>query len=239
MDLTKTRKLTVTSLTNIGLFLGLLSPSFLANASNISVVKMDRFPANIRVDHAKELLGKYYKTSIVRKTAHSDVSVDDFVRRTVKKSLRGKWKHKADKVANIILEESHRQQFDPTFVMAVIQNESSFNTDATGTSGEVGLMQIMPATGEWLADKFNYKWTSKHDLQDPIYNIRLGTKFLAYLRNEFDSHSQLYLAAYNMGSGNVRKALRSKIWPKDYPIAVMKRYVRYHRNLYDYSKQSI
>ncbi|MGE0529281.1 MAG: lytic transglycosylase domain-containing protein, partial [Bdellovibrionales bacterium] len=54
---------------------------------------------------------------------------------------------------------------------------------------------------------------------------------LDYLRSKFDSHARLYLAAYNMGQGNVGEALEKNVWPKDYPIHVMKFYVEFYSAL--------
>jgi len=61
--------------------------------------------------------------------------------------------------------------------------------------------------------------------------IRLGAAYLAFLRERFDEHARLYLAAYNMGGGNVRELLKSGKWPKDYPRRVMKEYVTYYKKL--------
>jgi hypothetical protein len=54
---------------------------------------------------------------------------------------------------------------------------------------------------------------------------------MAYLREEFDFQGQLYLAAYNMGSGNVRKALNRNVKPKEYSTRVMHRYLRFYAEL--------
>jgi soluble lytic murein transglycosylase-like protein len=59
-------------------------------------------------------------------------------------------------------------------------------------------------------------------------NIRLGAAYLAQLRGEFNSHGRLYLAAYNMGSTNVQRALAKQIFPKEYPGRVMVRYMRFY-----------
>jgi soluble lytic murein transglycosylase len=78
---------------------------------------------------------------------------------------------------------------------------------------------------------YNLPWKGKKSLKDPSNNIRIGSAYIAYLREEFDFEGQLYLAAYNMGSGNVRKALGKKIRPKDYSTRVMHRYLRFYAEL--------
>ena len=54
---------------------------------------------------------------------------------------------------NEILEYSSKNKIDPFLVAAVIKNESGFDTEAVSHAGAVGLMQIMPETGEWIASQ--------------------------------------------------------------------------------------
>ena len=185
---------------------------------------------SIRLNHAKELLGKHYQKSIVR---HGEDSFTQglVLKDSVSEKLPATWKKDAEIIANTIEQESFKYEFDPFFLYAVIENESSFNPEAIGTSGEIGLMQIRPETAKWVAKKFDLAWAGKKSLRDPAQNIRIGAAFMSYLRKKFDSHGRLYLAAYNMGLGAVKKALRHHIWPKDYPVAVMKRYVDMYRRL--------
>ncbi len=120
----------------------------------------------------------------------------------------------------------------------MIENESSFNPEVKGTSGEIGLMQLMPRTAKWIAGKLRMKYQGKKTLTDPVANIRLGAAYLAHLRAEFDFHGRLYLAAYNMGSANVQRALDRRIWPKDYAARVMQRYMRLYTELRDSLKET-
>lgn len=181
----------------------------------------------IRVDHARELLGKHYKKSGVYKVENKwDAKAK--LQAIVSKKLPAKHQKWSKDVAKAILEEATRHQLDPMFVAAVIEGESSFNPDARGPVGEIGLMQLRPATGEWIAQRLKIKWTGDKMLNNPVSNIKLGTAYLAWLREKFDGHGQLYVAAYNMGSTNVKKALKRHVWPKDYPRHVMKRYLAYY-----------
>lgn len=182
-----------------------------------------------RVAHARELLGKYYRKSAARVGERLPAAAS-FVREETRESLKGP-KRVSAQVARAIVDEARKHELDPIFLMAVIQAESSFDPRKVGTSGEIGLMQILPATGKWIARKFGLPWKGKRTLRDPVQNVRIGAAYISYLREEFDSHSRLYLAAYNMGPLNVRKALSRKVWPKDYPIRVMERYIQYYSDL--------
>lgn len=179
----------------------------------------------VRLAHAKELLGaRAYKKSAAKKSESlSDIS--EFIERIAKKWLPKKHEKKARSIAAAIIAESDKNGFDPVFVMAVIQNESGFNPEMRGSFTEIGLMQIKPTTAAWLAKKFKIKYRGEKSLNDPIQNIRLGVAFMASLRDQFESHSQLYISAYNMGARRVRQIVADDRMPKDYVQAVMKRYV--------------
>lgn len=184
----------------------------------------------IRIDHARELLGKRYKRSIVSKFEKKD-DLAQKILATVEKNLPKKFKKDAHSVAQTIIEESEKNHLDPYFVMAVISGESSFNPLAIGPVGEIGMMQIRPATGKWMADIVKMKWKGDATLRDPVQNIKLGAAYLAWLRGKFDGHAQLYLASYNMGARSVKNAVSRKIWPKDYPRHVMKRYLAFYKEI--------
>ena len=199
--------------------------------NSVSYAKSDisRSLASIqRVDHARELLGKRYKKSIVS-TFENHQGIEANILATITKRLPKKFKFQAKMITEAILIEAKNHSMDPYFVMAVISGESSFNPLAVGPVGEIGMMQIRPSTGKWMAQKIKFKWKGDKTLRDPVANIKLGTAYLAWLREKFDNHGQLYLAAYNMGAKNVKNALVKHVWPKDYPIHVMKRYIAFYR----------
>lgn len=207
----------------------LLSNSIVYAKSDISR-SLASIKQDIRVDHARELLGKRYKKSIVSKfEAHKGLEKN--ILSTVTERLPKKFKNKAKVVTETIIKEAAKHGLDPYFVMAVISGESSFNPQAIGPVGEIGMMQIRPTTGEWMAKKVKMKWNGEKTLRDPIANIKLGTAYIAWLREKFDNHGQLYLAAYNMGARSVNKALAKNVWPKDYPKHVMKRYLAFYKSI--------
>ena len=85
---------------------------------------------------------------------------------------------------------------DPTLVKAVALVESGFNPKAVSSAGAKGLMQLMPST----AKRYGIS-----DLHDPYQSLRAGAAHLRDLLDEYDGNVTLALAAYNAGSGAVKK----------------------------------
>ncbi len=185
---------------------------------------------SIRTVQARELLGKHYSKSDVSSFEFKK-SLEKNIHNYVSKHLPKEYVKKSRAISQAIIDESFRNELDPYFLMAVIEGESSFNPMASGPVGELGLMQIRETTGKWMAELIRMKWSGKKMLKDPIVNIKLGARYLRWLREKFDGHAQLYLAAYNMGPGNVKDALSRNKWPKDYPRHVMKRYLNYYEKM--------
>ena len=121
-------------------------------------------------------------------------------------------------------------ELDAFLVAAVIYAESSGNANAVSPKGAVGLMQIMPTTGQWVADKMDMQEYEESSLTDPSVNMRLGCWYLAYLFDKYDANLTHALAAYNAGPGNVDKWLKDDTFSRDgeliqIPFAQTARYV--------------
>ena len=93
---------------------------------------------------------------------------------------------------------------DPLLILAVMREESRYKPFAVSRSNAQGLMQLMPATRDWIASKLGLSVGSTA-VFDPKTNIRLGAWYLSYLLRFFDGDVELALAAYNGGPGNVDK----------------------------------
>lgn len=95
-------------------------------------------------------------------------------------------------------------------VFAVIDVESTFNVDAVGGAGEIGLMQIKPSTAR----------LDRHSLFDPVTNVCAGSKYLTKMYGQFGDLRHA-LAAYNAGPGTVARMAASGIVPRRYPDKVL------------------
>lgn len=93
-------------------------------------------------------------------------------------------------------------------VAAVIHCESGNDKDARSRRGALGLMQIMPETGAWIAEQIGVENYAEAMLLDPASNIRFGCWYLKYLSGRYDDSTKV-LAAYNAGPGNVQKWLQN------------------------------
>lgn len=117
-------------------------------------------------------------------------------------------KHRNPEIlAKAIVAESSNQNYDPLFVAAVIKAESAFNATAQSHKGAQGLMQIMPATGAWLAKQNDLP---RGRLTDPGHNLRLGITYLKQLEADFSGDKVFALVAYNWGPGHVQSAAGGK-----------------------------
>lgn len=94
---------------------------------------------------------------------------------------------------------------DPNIIYSIINVESKFNADAVSKKGAVGLMQITPKTGKYIASLLNRDDYDEKRLLEPEVNIEFGTFYISKLYKDFNGNLNYILAAYNGGEGNVRK----------------------------------
>ena len=129
-----------------------------------------------------------------------------------------------------IHENAVQQDLNPVILYGLIRRESAFNKDARSPSGAVGLMQIMPRTGQQIAKDLNERWSGKKSLYDPVKNLKYGSYYYQKLLNQFNGHYALALAAYNAGPNRVKKwlpdeAIPADIWIETIPFRETREYV--------------
>ena len=113
---------------------------------------------------------------------------------------------------NEIVTYARRNKIDPFLVAAVIKNESEFRPGAVSPVGAVGMMQIMPETGEWIAGQMGLADYSVDSLYNPGINIRMGCWYLSELKFEFRDNLLLMMMAYNAGRGNTHGWMNANGW---------------------------
>ena len=119
------------------------------------------------------------------------------------------------------------------FIAATITHESanSWDPDVVSRVGAIGLMQIMPSTGEYLALQEGIEWQSDI-LYDPLVNIRLGCRYLSEMVTMYEQDGGL--AAYNAGPRIAQLWLASNrnnniLWKetRGYVPAILKLYAEF------------
>ena len=110
---------------------------------------------------------------------------------------------------------------DPLLLWGIIRTESTYRADVLSRSGAIGLMQIMPATGQDIAGRLKATVTNE-DLKKPDVNVRFGAFYISAMIRQFDGDWDKALAAYNGGPGNVNKWSRDAFvkQPEDFPTVI-------------------
>ena len=129
---------------------------------------------------------------------------------------------------DVIEQAANRHSLDSLLLAAIVEAESSFNPMAVSPQGALGLMQLMPSTGELFRAT---------DLLDPKVNIDTGARYLSTLLRQFDGDVTLALAGYNAGPGNVTRygGLPPFRETRMYVDRVLARYVGHHQRAWDES----
>jgi peptidoglycan lytic transglycosylase len=106
---------------------------------------------------------------------------------------------------DIIRQQARDKGLDPALIAGVIYAESHFIDGRTSSAGAEGLMQLTPATAQYIANKSGGTAFRVSDLGTAQVNIAYGAFYLRYLMQRYGSDVPLVLAAYNAGEGNVDK----------------------------------
>ncbi len=120
--------------------------------------------------------------------------------------------------------ETARSRFevDPFLIAGIIVVESGGNSQAISPKGALGLMQVMPRTGEAIAKELNRPWLGRETLLDIGDSIMYGTWYYSTLKEQFRGDEKTALAAYNWGPGHIRKRIRNQEkLPSQYPNKVL------------------
>ena len=123
---------------------------------------------------------------------------------------------------------------DPAYVYGLIRQESRFIMEARSGVGASGLMQVMPATAKWTANKIGLAGFTADQINDRDTNITIGTAYLKLALDDLGGSMAMAAAAYNAGPGRPRSwrgqsgapVLDAAIWAENVPFSEPRDYVK-------------
>jgi len=126
-----------------------------------------------------------------------------------------------DPVRRILIEEAKRFSVPAALALAVAWQESGWRQDVVSPAGAIGVMQLLPDTGQWVGDVM---LQAPVDLRDPRENIRAGVRLLRHYLDRYHGSLDLTLAAYYQGQ---TAADRHGVYPVTRPyVASIKGLIR-------------
>ncbi|NNP68071.1 transglycosylase [Acinetobacter sp. Ac_5812] len=140
---------------------------------------------------------EYSHLKVVKATYYPDSNIHSYSNwGTSEASVLPSYSRNKNAFDPLIRQAAQQHGVSEGLIKAVMHTESGFNINARSPVGAQGLMQLMPAT----ARRFNV-----NNAYDPQQNIFAGAKYLSWLLKRFNGNTQLAIAAYNAGEGNVDK----------------------------------
>ncbi|HVM24533.1 MAG TPA: LysM peptidoglycan-binding domain-containing protein [Candidatus Limnocylindrales bacterium] len=124
-------------------------------------------------------------------------------------------------VRRVIVEEAERYDVPVALALAVAWQESGWQQGVVSRAGAIGVMQLLPSTGEWVGEAM---LGAPVDLANLRQNVRAGVRLLAHYLDRYDGNVDLVLAAYYQGQ---TAADRHGVYPISRPyVASIKALIR-------------
>jgi len=127
------------------------------------------------------------------------------------------------RIARAVEREASRHGYDPLFVQALVEVESTCSPAARSRAGAIGLAQLRPSTGRAVAHETGVPWRGDATLLDPDANLRLGMAYLRKLESRFGD-VRLAVAAYNLGPERVAGMAPERAKRSGYVKRVLRRW---------------
>jgi soluble lytic murein transglycosylase len=157
-----------------------------------------RHLANDNIEKGSEVLASRLATSISR----FDFAIQIAKIASYQKRFHNKFNYPIISTPKVI---GKRKIPDSAFILAIIRQESEFDTSAYSHAGAKGLMQIMPYTAKTVAKQAKIPYSKSKLTKNPEYNINLGSFYIAGLLLEYDGSYPFSIAAYNAGPKRVKQ----------------------------------
>jgi len=150
-----------------------------------------------------------------------------------------------------VLPKADQLALNNGWVYGLMRQESRFVMNAKSSVGAKGLMQLMPATAKWVAQKIKLSDFHPARVTEMDTNVTLGTHYMKMVLDSLDNHPVLASAAYNAGPGRARKwraerPLEGAIYAETIPFAETRDYVKkvmsnavYYNTLFEGRPQSL
>ena len=106
--------------------------------------------------------------------------------------------------ADLVEAEAEVQGLDSLLIYAVIRQESLFEPGARSYAAAQGLMQVIPSTGEWVAQRIGWPGYQPAHVYRPYINVKFGVYYLAFALEGAGDNLATALVSYNAGPGNAR-----------------------------------
>lgn len=132
--------------------------------------------------------------------------------------------------ADLIFAEAAALDLDPALLLAIMRQESLFEQSAESIAGARGLMQVMPPTGEYVAQRSDFGDFNTDHLWLPYVSVKFGAWYINQQLGMFNGNQFAALAAYNAGPGNVFEWLKASddldIFVESIPFRESRLYIR-------------
>jgi soluble lytic murein transglycosylase len=133
--------------------------------------------------------------------------------------------------ADLVADATKQRGLSPTLLLSLVRQESYYDPDAGSGAGALGLTQVVPSTGQAIANDLGVTSFSADDLYRPKLSLRFGASYLADQLEQFDGDLYHALAAYNGGPGTAANAIKSAggdedLFVEDLEFDETQRYVR-------------
>lgn len=148
---------------------------------------------------------------------------------------------------------TQRLGLEMAWVYGLIRQESRFVKNARSPVGASGLMQLMPGTARFVANKIGMSGFAPSQVNDVETNLLLGTSYLNMALTDLDGSQPLATAAYNAGPGRPRawrstltRPVEGAIFAESIPFSETRDYVKkvmsnatYYAALFESKPQSL
>ncbi|QSX07103.1 lytic transglycosylase domain-containing protein [Sedimentibacter sp. zth1] len=113
---------------------------------------------------------------------------------------------------NFMINKCKEKDIDIFLLLGLLKKESGFNPSSTGSSGEMGLAQLMEKTARHYSTQLGYEYSQKI-IYDPVTNIDLAIEHLSYLKKLYNGDKHKILTAYNRGTKGLENYIEAKRSP--------------------------